>query len=185
VANLPTLSKDPEVTPPIYIDPSLSLIFDSGYESRRSRYNNPKRKITLLYHGLTKNDVVLLVNFIRDTLRGTVGTFSYNYPLKETITGVSSGTVTTNSNHGFRNGDTVVIASTGAPDGTHTISGTTATTFVSSGGGTGSAGTAQLRYLKMRLDLSDGEFNNIEKLIGPWQDNKGGWNVELPLLEVF
>jgi hypothetical protein len=193
MADLPSVSKVPEVSAPGFIDPTLVTVFDQGYELSRARYSNSKRKFTLLYHGLKKDDVVTLYNFLRDTARGSSVSFGVAYPLKETVASSTAATpiqITTSGNHGFRNGDTVITVgnSDANANGTFTISSVTATTFTldgSSSGATGSGGTAQRKFLKMKLDLPDNEFAQIEKLIGPWSNNLGGWNVTLPLREVF
>jgi hypothetical protein len=181
MADFPIVATVPEIMPVQLNDPTLDTQYDQGYIQTRPRYSRGLRRYELIYHGITRADLVILYRFIRDTLRVRATTFSWTYIHKETITNATNATpivITVQNGHMLRTGDTVVIADVGgttAANGTHVITDVSATTFRLDGsvgnGAYTTGGTAQLRLLKMALDTENDTLSTIEKIIGRDSDN--------------
>ena len=184
-----------ETTLTTIIDPTLSMSFDMGYESRRSRYLKPLREYTLIYKGLDRVNRNTFYEFLYTVSRLSTVSFDWTFPFSETIVGATNASpivITVQNTHNLLTGDTAIIASVGgntAANGTWIITRISTTQFSlngSSGNGSyTSGGTSTQKFLKMKIKTEDDGLSSIIKYFGPDSNNNGVWEITLILRELY
>lgn len=190
----PTIS---EVSPLEYSEMRVQHTLDKGYWSARNFYHKPLRKFTIKYLALSPSDKNTLIRFLY-TLRGEATDHSIVVPHGHTVinaTNASPIVVTVSNSHEYFNGDTVVITGVNgntAANGTFIITSVTSSTLTLVGStGNGAFSDPQgdalvkLKLPNAKVVYEEGQFQGVEKILGPDVNNTGYFNVECLIEELY
>jgi hypothetical protein len=106
------------VSAPAYIDPMLTFVSDSGYETRRSLHSRPRRRYTLDYLGKSTAELRIIADFLQATRFGAGQQIEFYHPTASDIVVASNTTpIWLFYNHALPTGAYVYVGSPPALEG--------------------------------------------------------------------
>jgi len=185
-----------ELSAIIPIDPVLEYRFQNGPRTSRARYVKTLRKYSLVYKGLNTANKILIERFITQQLR-SITSFEFLHPYGYTISNATNATpilITTTYNHDYLQNDQVLISgvegNTNA-NGYHMINVLSNTTFelrdsVGNGAFSDTQGDAkaQVYFPRVKVVLTNGEYDTTEKILGPNKNAQGIFFINFQIEEL-
>ena len=194
MALYPLTPKPSSVSAPAWIDPALSFVSDSGYESRRVLHSRPRRRFVLEYLGATTQQRREIRDFLLWHRFGNGEVISFAHPTAfDTVPSTATVPVTLNYAHELVTGQSVGISFPAGPlQGTWRIT-RLGTTDIALDGSTTGGGVNVVVYNYLPNVVARFSEDTMEApgtIIGPDQIGTAGgrvgyWNFQVTLEEVF